>query len=119
MVQNHSTSHCFFFIFSFRKIEAKITVKIGDRYCIVTALARGMFCIVKKNINRAVVPKIPLKSKIFLLFPRIGMLSLYKKATLINKEIIERKRISSVGGICGKYLTQICIQANARVEPSI
>jgi hypothetical protein len=44
-------------------------VNKGDKYCIVTAVAKGIFCKVKTNKLNAINPEIPLKIKFLELLP--------------------------------------------------
>ena len=54
---------------------SNITVKIGEMYCIVVALAIGIDLMVEKNMVKAVTPKIPLPISQDLLLPKKGILA--------------------------------------------
>ena len=70
-------THCIFFILSFKIQTANKAVKMGDKYWIVTALAKGIFWSVMKNNVNAVTPIKPLIKSIFLLTPKTGIFLLF------------------------------------------
>ena len=109
-------SHCFFLTRSLNITTANSAVKTGDKYCIVTAPAKGMFWRVIKNKQRPIVPNKPLAKSTFLLLPKIGILFLFKYNKVINNDPSDLKKTSSKTGICGIALTHKCIKEKANEE---
>ena len=112
MNETKKKNHCWGLILSFKKIEVKIIVNIGDKYCIITAIASGVLCKVMKKRDSAIVPNTPLKIKIFLFLPK-GIIFLYLSKTIkyIN-ENIDLKKTSSKTGILFSSLTKTFINEN-------
>ena len=88
MIKNN---HCKGHIFSFIKITANIPAKIGAKYLRDTAVPTERYFIDMKNKVIEVTPTTPLKIRIFLLFPSIGMLFFKRNPKVKNKELADLK----------------------------
>lgn len=71
------------------------TVKIGERYCRVEAIASGKWCNVKKKRVSATIPLVPRSKSHFRLFPKTGNPRYLMMAKLMEKEMSDRKKTNS------------------------
>ena len=85
---------------------ASSTVKIGEMYWIVVALANGICFTVTKNKNSAVIPAIPRMISHFLLLPKKGILRFLIQTTQMINEMTDLKKTISCVGMSSKYFTQ-------------
>lgn len=93
--------------------------KTGDRYCNVEAAARGICCKSIKKEDRAIAPATPLKISIFLLLPQTEIPLDIKIVPLMTKDIIDRNKIISIGGMLGIDFTNTFINVKMKVANNI
>ena len=112
-------SHCNRFIVCFKNKYAITTLKIGDIYCIVTAVPIGILCkVMKYNIN-AVVPVKPREISGLKFVPLNETFSLSNAAVQNNTEIKQRKKTISITGSRCNSLAKIFISENEKVASSM
>jgi len=119
MNANAKSNHCTVFTRSPNSWVARRTVKIGEMYWIVVALANGMCLMVTKKRKRADIPANPLITSHFLLFPQKGSLRWRIQTMQIERDMIDRKKTISCVGMSSRYLTQKFTTAYASDERSM
>src|SRR3954453_10196192 len=94
-------------------------VKIGERYWIVIAEAKGMFCSVTKKQKSAVVPNAPRRNSNTLLDPFQSALSLRRPMKQNELATVQRKKTTSIAGILGNSFTRMLAIEKANVDKNI
>ena len=94
-------------------------VKIGERYWIVTAVARCMFCTVTKKAKSASVPKVPRAMSSAWLFPFQSSRRRAISTPQMIPETRQRKKTISIAGMRSSCFTKTFIVAKASVARSM